>query len=77
MRVALKPISVLIQTKLSEALVRVAESPEVDDDTVVLRIVTSRGWRLTAFVLDLVASVKLPGRAEFERAVSAPKQPSH
>ena len=71
LRVAFKPFSIATQARLADVLARVVDSPEQDDDAIAIRLLTSRAYRLTAFGLDLLASVKLPGTADLRRAVAA------
>lgn len=66
-RVALKPFSAMLQSKMTSALARVAESPETDDDTLVCRILSGRTYRAMAMLLDLVCSFKLPTLVDFNK----------
>jgi hypothetical protein len=59
-RLAMKPVSAALQSVVSLLLSFVADTPETDDDALVLKILQSRTYRVIAFFVDWVASVKLP-----------------
>lgn len=59
-RLLVKLFSDRIQKSLTAALQRVAESPEQDDDLLAVKLLSARWYRVTAFIVDILASVKLP-----------------
>ena len=64
-RLTLKPVSSFMQVKMTEALQRIASSPEKDDDELIGKLLANKAYRLFAFLMDLLASVKLPTTASF------------
>lgn len=59
-RLAAKPLSAIILQFFNGAVSFVVSSPELDDDQLVIRILKSRSYRIVAFFVDYLASVKLP-----------------
>ena len=60
LRVSLKPFSIQISSVLDRAVNRACQTDDTDDDQFILRIFSARWYRVLAFLLDLLASVKLP-----------------
>jgi len=60
LRTAFKPVSGKIGRYLDRAVARVAETEDPADDLVLQRMLSSRWYRVLAFTLDLIASIKLP-----------------
>jgi hypothetical protein len=60
LRVALKPFGAQITSLLDRAIERARETDDTEDDQFILRVISSRWYRVLAFLLDLLASVKLP-----------------
>lgn len=71
-RLIAKFLNAWVQARLTQALTVIAKSPEVDDDALVKRILSSKGYRGTAFVIDLLLSVKLPTHAQFQELLAQP-----
>jgi hypothetical protein len=65
-RIPLKLVSAFIQKKLTELLVKVADSPFNDDDEMIKVILANKVYRIFAFLFDWVLSVKLPTLQDFE-----------
>jgi hypothetical protein len=42
------------------AIARITDTDSDDDDALANRVLGSKAWRLIAFLLDMIASVKLP-----------------
>lgn len=59
-RIAMKPWSLKLQSWLSGIINYVVDSPEQDDDTLLGKILSSRAYRIAAFAVDALLSVKLP-----------------
>jgi hypothetical protein len=74
-RLALKPFGTWIQNTLTSGMVRVAESPEQDDDEQFYDLLSSKPYRLFAFVVDMLFTLKLPSTASF-LALKNPGKPS-
>jgi hypothetical protein len=72
-RIPLKLISSFIQTKLTELLVKVADSPFNDDDAMVKLVLDNKVYRLISFFLDWVLSIKLPTSSDFATILAAKK----
>ena len=64
-RLALKPVGVLVEKKLNDALASVCETPEEDDDTIAMKILSNAAYRWTNFLSGWLLSVKLPTTASF------------
>lgn len=60
LRVVFKPFNVWLQKRLSSTFMNSVAVPGSDHDLFLQRILTSKKYRTVAFVLDLVASLKLP-----------------
>lgn len=59
-RVLMKPVSKLILSLIERWILFVQSTADHDDDDQLERLVRSKGYRLLAFWLDYLASVKLP-----------------
>lgn len=59
-RLAVKVFSGHIQAFLTRLLSKVAESQDTDDDALVAKLLTHKGYRFLAFLIDLFLSIKLP-----------------
>jgi hypothetical protein len=66
-RLLMKPISALIQKLFTAAAAHVAGTPEEDDDALLLRVLKSTPYRVGAFLVDYLASTKLPTAAAVEQ----------
>lgn len=75
MRVAAKPISAVLQEGFSKAIAQAVDSDDDGDDKLVQAILGSRAYRLCAFLLDWIASVKLPTLKAYRDAVAAQRKP--
>lgn len=73
-RLLVKLFSDRIQKALTAALQRVVDSPEQDDDEIATKLLAAKWYRITAFLVDTLASVKLPSTASL-KAMQAPKPP--
>lgn len=60
MRLLSKPVSGWVQILFTKLVVFVTGTPEKDDDDWLKSFLASKPYRFVAFVVDLVASVKLP-----------------
>lgn len=60
LRLAAKPFSVALLGLFNRAVKFVQESPEQDDDAFLGRLIASRWYRVLAFFVDYLASIKLP-----------------
>lgn len=60
LRLACKPISIWLQGALTELFAFVQATNESEDDEFVDAMLRARWYRVLAFLLDLLASVKLP-----------------
>lgn len=74
-RVALKPFSAVLLSKLTAALASVAASEEQDDDQIVESVLRSRWYRIIAFTVDLFCSVKIPALKDFKALAVKPVFP--
>lgn len=63
LRVPMRLVSGWLQDKLTAFAQRIAESPELDDDEMLERITGKLWYRLLAYTIDVVFSLKLPTRA--------------
>lgn len=70
MRVAAKPISAVLQDGAAKFIASAIESESDDDDRLAASILGSRTYRLLAFVLDWVASIKLPTLKQYREAAA-------
>jgi hypothetical protein len=68
LRLLAKPFSALVQSFFSKLLTYVESTPEKDDDTWVTTILGSKLYRLFAFVVDWVLSIKLPNSDSLKKA---------
>lgn len=59
-RVPLKIFSGKLQNAMERAISRVTETEDPEDDELVAGILSSKPYRIGAFVLDWIFSVKLP-----------------
>jgi len=64
-RVFLKLCSPQLQQFFNESLLWVHASPELGDDAFVVRLLSNPLYRIAAFLLDYLLSVKLPALAQF------------
>lgn len=60
LRIAAKPFSAWLQILFTRAVLFVQVTPEHDDDAFVERLLANPFYRLIAFTVDLLASIKLP-----------------
>jgi hypothetical protein len=73
-RVFAKLCSPQLQQFFTDALLWVSSSKERDDDEFVLRVLMNPFYRVFAWLLDYLLSVKLPTTAQFE-AMQQPRNP--
>lgn len=66
-RVPARLFSDWIQSALTRAVSLVLASPEKDDDELLQSLLNSKPYRLLAFAVDLLASVKLPTTASLQK----------
>lgn len=71
LRLAAKPISGIIQMFMSRLIIFIQGTPELDDDAFLVRILQSKAYRFVAFIVDLIASVKLPSSATVTEAAAS------
>ena len=72
LRTGFKPFSARLQLYLERIVSYVHETPETDDDKLLQRVLSSRAYRVLAFAIDFLASIKLPRAA----VPSTPSTPS-
>lgn len=70
-RIFAKPISGLLQSFLTKLALYVVATPETDDDVWVTKIVTNPIYRVLAFLLDWILSIKLPTEASLAVVLAA------
>lgn len=68
LRLVLKPFNAKLQSKLTDLMAEDAKDPESEHDWEVL--LHKRWYRLTAFILDLFFSLKLPTHVDLTRLVA-------
>lgn len=73
-RLPLKLCSEKLQSFLTESLAYLHDTPEKDDDLFALKILENPLYRVLAFFVDMLTSVKLPTAAQF-RAQFPPTDP--
>lgn len=71
LRLVAKPVSAWVQTLFSKLVAKVTETPEPDDDELVARLIKSWPYRILAFLVDWVASVKLPTSDSLRKAIES------
>jgi len=76
LRLAIKPGQIWIRDRIISVLQRAAESADISDDQIVESVLTSSAWRVTAFILDFLASLKLPLVDDFRRIRSQSQTPT-
>ena len=64
-RLVLKPFSALLVARLTEAIFRVIDTEDAATVEMALQLLRAKAYRWAAFVIDLVASLKLPTAKEF------------
>lgn len=62
-RLALKPVNTWLLAFFDRVVIYVHNTPEQEDDALLLRFLGSRGWVIFAFLCDTLGSVKLPTAA--------------
>lgn len=67
LRLCLKPASALLKAGITRAIETASNSIDPEDDTWIESIVASRPYRVLSYLLDLLASVKLPSSAELHQ----------
>lgn len=60
LRVPLKLVSGKVQDFLTKLVAYVQGTPELDDDLMLSRVLSSRWYRVLVFILDYAGSIKLP-----------------
>lgn len=65
-RLVMKPVGLWIQSAIARAIAKAVETPELGDDQLVERVMTSKWYRGFAFGLDLGLSIKLPTAAKLK-----------
>lgn len=63
-RLLMKPIGSWLKSLITRAAEKASLSLDPDDETIIEDILTTRGYRAIAFLLDLFASVKLPAKED-------------
>jgi len=71
LRIVLKFFSGWLQGLLTSALQRVVDTTEYDDDRLAESILASKIYRVIAFFIDLLTSIKLPTTDSFKKLQSA------
>jgi len=73
-RVFAKLCSPQLNVFFAETLLWIHDSPDVDDDAFVNRLLANPIYRITAWLLDYLLSVKLPTLAQFRALHEAQQQ---
>lgn len=73
LRLVAKPVSAWVQSAFSKLVAKTIETPEVDDDALVAKLISSWPYRVLSFLVDWIASVKLPTTETLQTAAAARK----
>lgn len=75
LRLVAKPVSAAVQTAFSKLVAKAIETPEPEDDELVGKLIRSWPYRILAFLVDWIASVKLPTSDSLRQAIANEDKP--